>query len=172
MTLVDHLDWIEPEEWPEWRRRLAVERAAGRLPALRRDALLALLVCLGEREDPSDAEVAERAHCSERTVRRARVDAREAGLLGWRRTKRLVGVGRRLCLGRNVYEIRLPMPATVSSGQTGRARQESKQGRKPPVDKSMSVRQQLAALAIPQSQSVAVAAAVHARAVRLGLAAP
>jgi hypothetical protein len=90
-----------------WRLRVCAEHAAGNLTPARRDALTTLLrlLCTGDAE-PSDAEVAEAAHCSARTVRRARADARELGLLRWQRTRQLRGT--RVVQGRNRYAINVP----------------------------------------------------------------
>ncbi len=85
------LDWLEPEEFPAWRRRLELERRAHNLTLHRQKALETLLAFWGaEGLFPSDAAVAGLAGVSERTVRRARVDARELGLLTWQRTRKLV----------------------------------------------------------------------------------
>lgn len=119
------LDWLEPEEFPAWRRRLELERRAGSLTLHHRDALRALLSFQGEGGlFPSDAAVAQLAGVSERTVRRARVDARELGLLTWQRTRKLVaGCWRQ---GPNRYAVAIPARPVCPAGQCGRPRQESK----------------------------------------------
>ena len=82
--------WLEPEEFPAFRRRLKAERIARNLTPARRDALLALLAFYGpEGLYPSDETVAAATGCSSRTVRRARADAVAFGLR-WERTRKLV----------------------------------------------------------------------------------
>ncbi len=119
------LDWLEPEEFPAWRRRLELERRGHNLTLHRRDALRALLSFQGEGGlFPSDAAVAELAGVSERTVRRARVDARELGLLTWKRTRKLVAG--RWRQGPNRYAVAIPAGPVCPAGQRGRPRQVSK----------------------------------------------
>ncbi len=116
------LDWIEPEEFPAWRRRLELERHARNLTLHRQKALGTLLAFWGaEGLFPSDAAVAELAGVSERTVRRARVDARELGLLTWQRTRKLVGG--RWRQGPNRYAVAIPAVPVCPAGQRGRQRQ-------------------------------------------------
>ena len=125
-TALAGLDWLEPEEFPAWRRRLELERRAYNLTLHRQKALRELLAFWGgEGVFPSDAAVAGLAGVSERTVRRARVDARELGLLAWQRTRKLVAG--RWRQGANRYTILIPStPVCPSGGQPGRQRQTRK----------------------------------------------
>ncbi len=124
-TLCAGLDWLEPEKFPAWRRRLELERRAHNLTLHRQKALGTLLAFWGaEGLFPSDAAVAELAGVSERTVRRARVDARELGLLTWQRTRKLVAG--RWRQGPNRYNVVIPAGPVCSGGQAGRPRQVSK----------------------------------------------
>lgn len=120
-TLCAGLDWLEPEEFPAWRRRLELERRAHTLTLHRQKALTTLLAFWGaEGLFPSDAAVAELAGVSERTVRRARVDARELGLLTWQRTRKLVAG--RWRQGANRYNVVIPAGPVCPGGQQGRPR--------------------------------------------------
>jgi len=125
-TALAGLDWLEPEEFPAWRRRLELERRAHNLTLHRQKALGTLLAFWGaEGLFPSDAAVAGLAGVSERTVRRARVDARELGLLTWQRTRKLVAG--RWRQGPNRYIVTVPAgPVCASDGQPGRQRQARK----------------------------------------------
>jgi len=124
-TLCAGLDWLEPEEFPAWRRRLELERRAHNLTLHRQKALGTLLAFWGaEGLFPSDAAVAELAGVSERTVRRARVDARELGLLTWQRTRKLVAG--RWRQGANRYNVVIPARPVFSGGQPGRRSQGRK----------------------------------------------
>lgn len=119
MTLFDA--WLEPEHFPTWRRRLRLEWQACTLTLHRREALAALLTFVGDAGlFPSDAAVAERAMCSARTVRRARADARELGLLTWQRRRKLVNG--RWRQGSNDYTVHIPARPVCSrpDGQDGR----------------------------------------------------
>ena len=119
------LDWFEPEEFPAWRRRLELERRAHTLTLHRQKALTTLLAFWGaEGLFTSDAAVADLAGVSERTVRRARVDARELGLLTWQRTRKLVAG--RWRQGPNRYAVAIPASPVCPDGQAGRPRQVSK----------------------------------------------
>jgi len=119
------LDWLEPEEFPAWRRRLELERRAHNLTLHRQKALRTLLAFWGgEGLFPSDAAVADLAGVSERTVRRARVDARELGMLTWQRTRKLVAG--RWRQGPNRYNVVIPAGPVCPGGQRGRPRQERK----------------------------------------------
>ncbi len=118
-------DWLEPEEFPAWRRRLELERRAHNLTLHRQKALTTLLAFWGaEGLFPSDAAVADLAGVSARTVRRARVDARELGMLTWQRTRKLVAG--RWRQGVNRYSVVIPARPVCSGGQPGRPRQERK----------------------------------------------
>ncbi len=124
-TLCAGLDWLEPEEFPAWRRRLELERRAHNLTLHRQKALGTLLAFWGaEGLFPSDAAVADLAGVSERTVRRARVDARELGLLTWQRTRKLVAG--RWRQGPNRYSVTVPTQPVCSGGQRGRPSKVSK----------------------------------------------
>ncbi len=124
-TLCAGLDWLEPEEFPAWRRRLELERRAHTLTLHRQKALTTLLSFWGaEGLFPSDAAVADLAGVSERTVRRARVDARELGLLTWQRTRKLVAG--RWRQGPNRYAVAIPAGPVCPGGQRGRPRALSK----------------------------------------------
>jgi hypothetical protein len=114
------MDWIDADAWAAWATRVRAERRAGNLPALRRDALLALLACLGRDDTPTDADVAREAGCSVSTVQRARADGRALGMLAWDQTRRMVRG--RWCRGPNAY--RLSVPGPVSSGQVAAARRK------------------------------------------------
>ncbi len=124
-TALAGLDWLEPEEFPAWRRRLELERRGHNLTLHRQKALGTLLAFWGaEGLFPSDAAVAGLAGVSERTVRRARVDARELGLLTWQRTRKLVAG--RWRQGANRYSVVIPAGPVRPGGQRGRPRQVSK----------------------------------------------
>ena len=123
------LQWIESAEYAAWRRRVAAEHAARYLTHARRAALLALVTCLSTNVEPSDANVAALACTSTRTVRRARHDARELGLLSWERTRRVVAG--RWRQGFNAYVLALPSAPVCSGGQLVRARQARKEGKGP-----------------------------------------
>jgi len=119
------LDWLEPEEFPAWRRRLELERRGHNLTLHRQKALTTLLAFWGaEGLFPSDAAVAGLAGVSERTVRRARVDARELGLLTWQRTRKLMAG--RWRQGPNRYAVAIPAGPVCPAGQRGQQRQVSK----------------------------------------------
>lgn len=143
--------WLEPDEFPAWRRRLELERRArnltdGRnLTPARRDALRAMLAFVGVDGAlfPSDAAVAELAGCSARTVRRARADARELGLLSWESTRRLVNG--RWRQGPNRYTVTIPIRPVCPGGQDGQVYQRKK-------EKRPTRQEQAAALAVPLGQ--------------------
>lgn len=128
--------WLEPEEFATWRRRLGVECRARHLTETQRVCLEGLQAALLAGERITDALVAERVGHSERTVRRARVAARELGMLEWRHTRRAVAGAWRQ--GPNAYALRLPARPVCPGGQAGRARKE---GREEP--RHRSVRAQL-----------------------------
>ncbi len=129
-TALAGLDWLEPEEFPAWRRRLELERRARNVTLHRQKALTTLLAFWGgEGLFPSDAAVAELAGVSDRTVRRARVDARELGLLTWQRTRKLVAG--RWRQGANRYTVAVPAGPVCPGGQRGRPRQGSKKQEAP-----------------------------------------
>lgn len=121
--------WLESEEFAAWRRRLDLERRARHLTETQRICLEGLQAALLAGERATDALVAERVGHSERTVRRARVAARELGMLDWRHTRRVVGGAWRQ--GPNAYALRLPARPVCPAGQTGRARKERKEGEMP-----------------------------------------
>jgi Helix-turn-helix domain len=99
--------WLQPIEFPAWRQRVKLEWRARNLTRARRDALIELLSCHGEEGlYPSDATVAERAGCCDRTVRRARRDAQALGLLSWQHTRKLSGG--RWVQGSNRYTVTVP----------------------------------------------------------------
>ena len=121
---MNNLEWLEPAEYAAWRRRIAAEHAARHLTHARRAALLALVTCLSTNVEATDANVAALACTSTRTVRRARHDARELGLLSWERTRRVVAG--RWRQGVNAYVLALPSAPVCSGGQLGRIRQARK----------------------------------------------
>jgi hypothetical protein len=161
---IDGLVWLEPGEWTAWRLRVKAEHLGGNLTPARRDALVALvgLQCAGDTE-PTDEAVAALAGCSARTVRRARADARELGLLSWTRTRRLVcGAWRQ---GPNRYDLRMPASPVCRGGQDGRTRQTRKKDR-------TQERVRAPFLAVPAGAAEALAAVRARRAVQLGLSVP
>ena len=121
--------WLEPDEWYLWRCRLEAERRGRNLTPTQRDCLLTLHAALLAGERVTDALVAERVGHSERTVRRARVAARELGMLEWRHTRRAVAGAWRQ--GPNAYALRLPTQPVCPAGQDGRAKKERKEGEMP-----------------------------------------
>jgi hypothetical protein len=130
-------DWLEPEEFPAWRRRLELERRAGHL-TLHRQAALRALLCFHGTEGlwPSDAEVAKLAGVCERTVRNARADARRLGLLTWEPTRRR-GADGRWRQGPNSYTVVVPARPVCPGGklcrQRKKVRQERGSGGRPPA---------------------------------------
>jgi hypothetical protein len=118
--------WLEPEIFPVWRRRLELERRAGNITLYRKAALNALLAFHGtEGLWPSDAAVAALAGVSERTVRNARNEARELGLLTWERTRKR-GADGRWRQGPNSYTVAVPASPVCPGGKRCRQRQERK----------------------------------------------
>lgn len=158
----DGLLWLEPAEFTAWRMRVKAEHLARNLTPARRDALVALqaMICTGDTE-PTDEAVAALAGCSSRTVRRARADAHDLGLLSWQRTRRLVAGAWRQ--GPNNYSVRLPDRPVYPAGQDGRARQGRKERR------AYEARQP-ARIVVPPNAAEALAAIAARRAVQLGLA--
>jgi len=118
--------WLEPIDFIAWRRRVTQEHAMRNLTHARRLALEALLRMWRPNDtfEPTDDEIALQAGCSARTVRRARADAREIGLLHWERTRLLVAG--RWRQGRNRYALAVPTTPVSPGGQRGRARQVRK----------------------------------------------
>jgi hypothetical protein len=175
---VEHLDWLGPDLWPAWIARVRAECVAKNLTWARKDALVELLVCISSGDGQvKDADVAERAGCSRRTVIRARQDAREAGLLDWEQTRRRVAG--RWRQGPNSYALKLP-EHPVCPGNPPKAQSDklAPQGKKDSVGRQgrgsgmarLDCRRQIAALGVSPAELAAAAAASHARAVRLGLA--
>lgn len=156
--------WLEPAEWTAWRLRVKAEHMGGNLTPARRDALVALvgLMCAGE-DEPTDEAVAVLAGCSSRTVRRARADARDLGLLSWQRTRRLVAGAWRQ--GPNRYDLRVPAGPVCPAGQDGRAK---KQGRKKEAREGVRP----AHIVVPPDAAKALAGIRARRAVQLGLVPP
>jgi len=118
---------LPPIQFVAWRRRCDLEHRARNLTRARRDALQAILAHTDEAGELTctDAEVAETAAVSARTVRRARADAAELGLLTWKRTRRLVNGQWRQ--GPNSYAINVPAGQLLCDapvGQRGRANKE------------------------------------------------
>lgn len=145
--------------------RVKAEHLASNLTPARRDALVALqaLLCTGDTE-PTDEEVAALTGCSARSVRRARADAREMGLLAWQRTRRRVAGA--WPQGPNAYTPVLPTTpvsprnASPPASQTVRASKEDKNrdsGRR-------------GAIVVPANANEALAGIAARRAVQLGLA--
>jgi hypothetical protein len=128
-------DWLEPESFPVWRKRLDLERRAGNLTPARMLALRALLSFVGaDGLFPSDAAVAGLSGLSVSTVQRARRDARALGLLKWERTRKLVDG--RWRQGSNRYTIAIPERPVCSDSQTdrrGRKKEERRLTSKQPV---------------------------------------
>ena len=146
------MTWLEPEEYAAWRRRLAAETVARNLTAARRECLAELLRRLALGHDPTDAEIARATGHGERTVRRARADARRLGLLTWRHTRRLVQ--REWRQGPNVYAVHVPAGPVCPGGHAGRAKRAEKKERLDRVPQSAA----LAALAaIAKRREVALA---------------
>jgi hypothetical protein len=117
-------DWLEPESFPVWRKRLDLERRSGNLTPARMLALRALLSFIGaDGLFPSDAAVADLSGLSVSTVQRARRDARGLGLLTWERTRKLVDG--RWRQGSNRYTIATPERPVCPAGQSDRQRQGS-----------------------------------------------
>ncbi len=130
------LDWLEPEDFPTWRRRLELERRAGRLAPGRRDALRALLSFYGpDGLFPSDTVVADLAGVSPSTVYRARKDARRLKMLDWEATRK--NVAGRQVQGPNKYSILIPStPVCPSERQSdGRRKKVSSGSKKSGADK-------------------------------------
>jgi hypothetical protein len=118
--------WLESDEFMLWRRRVTAEHAAANLTRARRDALVALVGLIGpDGLFPSDETVAARAHCCARTVRRARQDARELGLLDWQHTRKL-GADGRWRQGANSYRLKVPDGPVCPGGQKVRLQTDSK----------------------------------------------
>ena len=160
-TTTPGLLWLAPPEFTDWRMRVKAEHLARNLTPARRDALVALqaLICTGDTA-PTDEAVAALAGCSSRTVRRARADARELGLLTWQQTRRLVaGAWRR---GPNTYSLRVSADPVCPSGQPGRASQARKIERA--QEPARTVAAQLAAYGLPSlGAAAAELAALNAR---------
>lgn len=121
--------WLESEEFAAWRRRLGLECRARHLTETQRVCLEGLQAAMLAGERVTDALVAERVGHSERTVRRARVAARELGMLEWEHTRRVVAGAWRQ--GPNAYALRLPARPVCPAGQDGRARKGRKEGGTP-----------------------------------------
>jgi hypothetical protein len=122
----EHLPWIDGDQFHAWRMRVCAECAAGNLTRARKDALTALLALMSEGDaEPSDAEVAALAHCSSRTVRRARADARLLGLLRWERTRQQRG--ERVVQGRNRYGVSVPASPVCPRHQVARLAAQGRQ---------------------------------------------
>jgi hypothetical protein len=114
-----------------WTTRIEAEFAADNLTRAYRDALLALVSFRGHGGEiyPSQASIAARAHCSERTVRRAIVMGVKLGLMvvlprrGWH-NGRYVRTSNRYILGAPNRPVvpgqRPPWPRRASTGQAGR----------------------------------------------------
>lgn len=169
-TVLDQgLLWLEPEEWTAWRLRVKAEHMGGNLTPARRDALCSLVALMSAGDDtPTDEAVAKLAGCSPRTVRRARADARELGLLNWEQTRRLVcGAWRQ---GPNRYALRVPASPVCPAGQDGRARKSERKIEAREAPRSVSA--MLAAYGIGSlDEARAGLAAINARrAAQLGLA--
>jgi hypothetical protein len=162
---VSAFEWLEPEEYPAWRRRLELERRAHNLTPARRDCLRALLAFVGEAGlFPSDAAVAELAGHGVRTVQRARDDARELGLLTWERTRRLVDG--RWRQGPNRYTIAIPDRLVCPGGQDGRRVRKKEEKKHPGSERvaPLAVPPGLPSLAeIAQSRQAALVAAWQER---------
>ena len=108
--------WLEPAEFPAWRRRVDAECVAGNLTAARKDALKAMLRFVGDAGlFPSDATIAAVVGCCARTVRRARADAQRLGLLTWEHTRKLVDG--RWRQGPNHYAVQVPTRPVCPGGQ-------------------------------------------------------
>lgn len=150
--------WLEPEAFTAWRSRVVMEHAARHLTHARQAALLALVSCLASDTAPTDAAVAAVARCSTRTVRRARVDAHELGLLTWQATRRIDHAGR-WRRGANAYRLSVPTaPVCAPCGQAGRPREERKKESMP----TRTAAQQIAVLGANLA-SVPTLAAIAAR---------
>jgi hypothetical protein len=159
---VSAFEWLEPEDYPAWRRRPELERRAHNLTPARRDCLRALLAFVGEDGlFPSDAAVADLAGHGVRTVQRARDDARELGLLTWERTRRLVDG--RWQQGPNRYTVLVPSGPVCSGGQDGRRVRKKEEKRHPG-------RERAAALAVPPAPEPAGDRAKPSGSVCCGLA--
>jgi Helix-turn-helix domain len=118
-----------PEPWP-WTARIEAEFAANNLTRSWRDALLALASFRGHGGEifPSQASVAARAQCSERTVRRAIAMGVQLGLMvvlprrRWAKG-RYVRTSNRYVIGVPDRAVvpgqRAPWPRRASTGQIG-----------------------------------------------------
>ena len=163
----DGLLWLEPAEFTAWRMRVKAEHLARNLTPARRDALVALqaMICTGDTE-PTDEAVAALAGCSSRTVRRARADAHDLGLLSWQRTRRFVGGAWRQ--GPNTYKPVIPTnPITPCPPRPPRAQVDrlSAQARKISKEGALNG----GPIVIPPNAKEALAAIAARRAVQLGL---
>lgn len=149
-------EWIEPIEYVAWRRRLDVLRRARHLTHAHKDALAWLLASAGpDGLYPADATVADAAGVSESTVYRARLRARELGILAWTHTRKMVSGKWRQ--GPNRYVVLFPtapvtprLPDRQSDGQ----RQDSKNNKRLTAKPAV---QSLAAIAASRDASRAAA---------------
>ncbi len=128
-----------------WTDRVWSEFRCGNLTRAYRDALLTLGTFRGEGGLclPSHATLANRAHCSTKTVQRALRQAQLLGLVSW--TERRVRAGWRWLRTSNAYRLvvpegavrpglRAPFPRRATGGQSGRggeslSKQEADRGR-------------------------------------------
>jgi hypothetical protein len=165
------LPWIDDHQFHAWRMRVRAEHAAGNLTPARRNALTALQGLMAEgNAEPSDAEVAALAHCSARTVRRARADAKRLGLLRWQRTRQQHG--ERVVQGRNHYGINVPASPVCPRPQKDRlAAQGRKNSKEEAQETPRTVSAQLSAFGFvsPAAAREALAAINRRRAAALGV---
>jgi hypothetical protein len=129
-----------------WLARVDREHEADNLTRAYRDALIALAGFRGHGGEifPSQASVAARAHCSERTVRRAIAMAVQLGLVvvlprrRWLRG-RYVRTSNQYVLGVPGWDVvhcqRPPWPRRASTGQIGRV--QDKEERKEALDEML-----------------------------------
>lgn len=159
------MQWLEPDIFAAWRKRVCDEWRMRHMHRAERDAAHALagLMAAGD-PCPTDSAVADLAGCCRRTVIRARQKLRDARMLAWRPTWRVIGGRNRR--GPNDYQVSVPdRPVSDTVSQQGKAKV-----RKRLVDKALDAGRQLAALAVPAAEVAKAAEMARARAVRLGLA--